>query len=119
MAFGFVDLANQRLHFLVGQWDLAADLKFIEGSQKLDTAGRAVQDLTEIFRPYRNHDRGWRLEENPRERLIGTRPFKLEPIKSRKTFQTTYGGVWKKNLTKGIPNPHTADWVSSMIKMEG
>lgn len=45
LAIGFIDLAAQRLHFLIGQWNLEADLKFIKGSRRLQQAGRAVDNV--------------------------------------------------------------------------
>ena len=45
MAIGFVDLATQRLHFLIGLWDIKADLKFIEGTRRIEGARRTVEGL--------------------------------------------------------------------------
>ena len=44
LAIGFIDLAEERIHFLVGQWDLAGDLKFISGSKRARIAARTVTE---------------------------------------------------------------------------
>lgn len=47
LVLGHVDLAEQRLYFLVGQWDIPADMKFIEGHPRPEPT---QQPLTEIAR---------------------------------------------------------------------
>jgi len=50
MAVGFVDLARQRLHFLLGAWDIKADLKWIDGiPRQLDEASRRVGEVISPF----------------------------------------------------------------------
>ena len=55
LAIGFVDLAEQRLHFLIGQWDLASDLKFIEGQKlnemPIERASQNVRQTIDILLP--------------------------------------------------------------------
>ena len=48
MAIGFIDLARQRLHFLIGQWDIKADLKFIKGSSLTAPITRAVRSVERV-----------------------------------------------------------------------
>jgi len=50
MAIGFVDLTDQRLHFLVGAWDLAEDLKFIElpKERKSNPVDRSIVAITDF-----------------------------------------------------------------------
>jgi len=56
MVFGFINLANQRHHFLIGAWDLDKDLKFITTPRKrntLDISARNIQGtLTEANKLY-------------------------------------------------------------------
>ncbi len=47
---GFVDLADMRHHFLVGHWDLSADLKFLENGSALNVSTNAVRTLIDLTR---------------------------------------------------------------------
>jgi hypothetical protein len=49
---GFVDLADTRHHFLLGMWDLDADMKFMDGT-KLNTSSRNVGRLVDAMRTIR------------------------------------------------------------------
>ncbi len=50
MVVGFVNLAGTRLHFLIGLWNIATDLKFIEGSKIIDQTISAVENVLHIRR---------------------------------------------------------------------
>jgi hypothetical protein len=46
---GFVTLADERLNFLVGQWDLKDDLKFIKGEKPERTVRRTQEQISQFI----------------------------------------------------------------------
>ena len=53
LVVGFIDLAQQRLRFLIGQWDLDADLKFIKGSKRFEMAQNEILEVITDSRNWR------------------------------------------------------------------
>ena len=65
LVLGHVDVAEQRLHFLIGQWDIPTDMKFIEGhprpepnQQHLTEIARALDTIRRV-RPSANPSAEW------------------------------------------------------------
>lgn len=92
LALGFVDLAAQRLHFLIGQWDIKADLKWIEGSPRLNQASQAVGQVLDGL----SEDT---LRKALRESLV--KPMLPTP--------DAVAGTWKRRLIQQ-PGTFTAPW---------
>ena len=49
IVLGFIDLARERLHFLIGQWDLKADLNFIKGTKITSPINRVADRVNEVI----------------------------------------------------------------------
>lgn len=100
MAVGFVDLADNRLHFLIGLWDLAADLKFIKGSKRFRQARRNVDDVIRAAQPNLLSPTPWAQGE------FSTMPT----IQYNSTVWSDKAAEWN-NLSV---SPSAAGWVAKM-----
>lgn len=49
MAFGFINLANQRHHFLIGAWDLDKDLKFINIPKRKNALANSADNINGLM----------------------------------------------------------------------
>lgn len=109
MVTGFIDLADQRLHFLVGQWDLATDLKFIKGQKAQRDVERASQNVRGVINTIRRaEDYAPRpLPALPYVHLVHPTTPTDNSAGIYKRWETTAGGTigaskWATGMTAGV-----------------
>lgn len=101
LVVGYCDLAQQRLHFLIGQWDLGADLKFIKGERR----DRAVQTTMRRL--------GQVISMGPLPASGGSTTMPIMPYIG--TISTTAKGTEWLSQTKHRASYSTSDhWVANM-----
>jgi hypothetical protein len=65
LAVAFVDLAEDRIFFEIGRWDIDGDLKFIDvrkDSRRIAKTAESVRQVVNIVDVYRHHDNNWHDE---------------------------------------------------------
>jgi hypothetical protein len=70
LAVAFVDLAEDRIFFEIGRWDIDGDLKFIDvrkDSKRISKTAESVRQVVNIVDVYRNNERSdkWQVDYNP------------------------------------------------------
>ena len=62
LAVAFVDLAEDRIFFEIGRWDIDGDLKFIDvrkDSKRISKTAESVRQVVNIVDVYRHHNNEW------------------------------------------------------------
>ena len=97
LVVGFVDLASLRHHFLIGQWDLAADLSFLENGESVRSMERSSRNVEGLVRILKNRPTDQdSLPSIPDHKSPPSSPYR----------RVMWEGKWNQ-LVMGTPKPPT------------
>ena len=128
MAIGFVNLTDQRIHFLIGSWNLAEDLKFIEfpKERKSNPVNKSVTNINELMKELRVAKEEW--DAQPVDPYIYQGiilPTTINPIyvsgtASDRTYGTTsilssVNDLSKDQMNTGYSTVANKTWINKMF----